>query len=83
MTPEDRVLAKQLIDEARRKRVGEKATPLQRKIEKAHRAQQAPEIVALVLPAAPRVSGHCGYCGARTDGIVCRAHADLLQGVGA
>jgi hypothetical protein len=55
--------------------------PVQRAIEKAHRAQDAAELVqVLVPPTQPVRLDHCGFCGSPVvGGNVCRSHADLLE----
>lgn len=91
MTEADRIRVREarnveqrrLVDEARGipRRTHTRKSPVVRAAEKAHRAQDAVEIVKTLVPDVVRVaSGRCQFCAMPVkDGDVCRNHADLLE----
>ena len=48
--------------------------------QKARGRREAAQVMRNVIAKrAPRIAGHCIYCGAHCQGRACRAHRDLIQ----
>lgn len=89
MTGEDRQKVREANDRRTRTLVEqaksvprERKSPVVRAAEKAHRAQDALEIVKTIVPPTPGPLDHCAYCGRPSKGSdVCIGHRDLTEGL--